>query len=160
MTREDWETLSIGLEYTAFFLAAPDLLGERGLIAVGRRLRRILAPFGRCLRRIADAVRDQIDVGWRRRTPGGYVLVVIVYDVVTAALAYCQIWAPGYIALIVLAVFNFTALVYLIEMAAVGALLMMRRNNLKGVFILVAGLLFSISKLIALGLVHGWWGHA
>lgn len=163
MTKEGWETFSIGLEYAAFFLAAPDFLGEAGLQAVEQKTMRFLSPIGRGLGWVAAKIRGQIDFAFPAGR-GTFVLLVAAYDA-AVTISYWMGWQNAfpseyfggkYFGLGILTIFNVMAMAYLMQLMTEGALAVLRHQHVKGLFFVFGGLAFTASKLMAVGVALEW----
>jgi hypothetical protein len=82
MKKEYWEVLSFAPETAAFFLAAPDFLGERVLRNIGRMFDDFLRPIGLEAATVARDLRGIVTIGWDRPWPRIWqIAIVLLADV-------------------------------------------------------------------------------
>lgn len=155
MTKEAFETASILFEYAAFFLAAPDFLGEEGLKHVEASLKHALSPAVKWFGRIAAWLRrNVIDFAFVDAGPLAFIGFVLFYDLGTWIFYFWlgwTRWIPGAeMGLVFLAILNIIAAVYLVQIAADGALAILKYQHAKGLFFVIGAISFTISKGIAI----------
>jgi hypothetical protein len=159
MKKEYWEVLSIALETAAFFLAAPDFLGERVLRNIGRMFDGFLRPIGLEAATVARDLRGIVTIGWGRPWPRIWQIAIVLLADVCLIASWWFDWHPlaglmrgtmmdnplaGWF---FFGVLNLTVLCYVVEMLVVSAT---GNANGKGALFLVGSILFITSKSIAI----------
>jgi hypothetical protein len=166
MEKHSWEVLSISLEYFAFFLAAPDFLGEQTLTSVKALAEKALKYPDRFFKWAGDKIRKLLPIFRDVTSTGGFILAVVGLDI--AAIVYFGIahlffgkpftleFAQSHSSqiFVFIAVANFGAVLYAVHMlihwiASLGG---------KGMFFLAGAITFTISKAIAIAVALEYLG--
>jgi hypothetical protein len=167
MKKEYWEVLSIVLETAAFFLAAPDFLGDQVLENVETVLDRVLRPLGWIAAKIARWIRGEVTIGWGGPLRRSWQIVIVLLLDAYLLVGWWLNWNPieaflkGTIAynpiagVTFMVLLNFAMVCYVIEMTAVT---ITGQANAKGAFFLMGSVAFLVSKSIAILVALEWVG--